>query len=458
MRRNFIWLALLTGAITANLTAQVPARSNGPGFGLKNQVFDVRLLSPINSATAKEGDSFSATIDGPPEWQGGMVTGHITKVQRPQRGLGKGSAQIMFVFDTLTFSGRTASISAVLKDVSNSKGVKDVDEEGRVIGKTSNKKRAEAALGGAFLGALVGGLRGGGGGAAAGAAIGAGAGFAVATTLTSTGTDIEFRPGSHFSIEVSDARSDQRLSGSQPTISTPQPIAPVSRTPYSSPQVDTTVYDQRLDPGQKDPRAIELLSQIQVAMGGKSALTGIRDWQRVARNTWVANNGTTMETTTFVAPQSIRDEATGGNRSVTFSNGVAGWTWSSDRRLQSELPVDTATKMPFRVLPALLLSDDDPEKGMILVGPYAILFADKSNNRVLMTVDPITHLPKQISWINIDGAELKEVYWDWRPNANVLWWFQMARSRNNQEFLRSQVLSIRPNHGITPQQLAQGYQ
>ncbi len=208
MGKHFVWVLLLTGVLAANMFAQ--ASQSGPAFGLKDQQFDIRLLSPINSATAKEGDSFTAAVDGPPAWQGGVVTGRITKIQRPQRGMGKGSAQVMFVFDTLTFNGRTARISAVLKDVSNSKGVKNVDEEGRVIGKSSNKKRVEGALGGAALGALLGGLRGGAGGAAAGGMIGAGAGLVAAITLTATGTAIEFQPGSHFAIEVSDARSDQR--------------------------------------------------------------------------------------------------------------------------------------------------------------------------------------------------------------------------------------------------------
>jgi hypothetical protein len=365
----------------------------------------------------------------------------------------------MFAFDTLTFNGRTAPISAVLKEVFNSKGVKDVDEEGRVIGKSSNKKRTEAALGGALVGALVGGLRGGGGGAAAGAAIGAGAGLAVGITLTATGTDIEFRPGSHFSIEVSDSRTDQRLSRSQPdAVTPPHTTASVVRAPYMSPSIDSTVFNQPLDSGQKDPRALELLSQVQRAMGGKSALAAIHDWQRATRNTWTANGGTTMETTTFAAPQSIREESVGGNRTVTFSDGGAGWAWSSDRRLRNELPTDTATKLSFRALPALLLSDADPERAMILVGPSAILFADKHNSRVLMIVDPVSLLPKQINWTNLDGAQLQEVYWDWRLNANVMWWFQMARSRNNQEFLRSQVLSLRINRGVTLQQISQPYQ
>jgi hypothetical protein len=92
---------------------------------------------------------------------------------------------------------------------------------------------------------------------------------------------------------------------------------------------------------------------------------------------------------------------------------------------------------------------------MILVGPSAILFADKHNNRVLMTVDPISLLPKQINWTNLDGAELQEVYWDWRPNASIMWWFQMARYRNNQQFLQSQVLSLRPNRGVTAQQISE---
>jgi len=111
------------------------------------------------------------------------------------------------VFDSLSFGGRTLSVAAVLEDVSNSKGVKNVDEEGRVIGKTSNKKRVGSVIGGALTGALIGAMSAGGVGAAVGAGAGAGAGLAVGLTMTTTGSQIEFRPGSIFTLKISDSRA-----------------------------------------------------------------------------------------------------------------------------------------------------------------------------------------------------------------------------------------------------------
>jgi hypothetical protein len=110
--------------------------------------------------------------------------------------------------------------------------------------------------------------------------------------------------------------------------------------------------------------------------------------------------------------------------------------------------------MSFRSLPALLLSDDDPQRAIVLAGPSTLLIADKHDDRVLLKVDPSTHLPQAITWINIDGAELQETYSNWRQSAGVLWWCHMTRSRNHQEFLRADIANFHVNQGWTPQRIA----
>lgn len=192
----------------------------------------------------------------------------------------------------------------------------------------------------------------------------------------------------------------------------------------------------------RDARAIELLSAVQNAMGGKRNLEAIHGWQRTDRVTWDINRGTTVETTTFIAPSDIRIESQGGNTTIEVSNGVAGWTWSSTRPIRSSLPALTATGMPFRELPALLLSDDDPQRTVTLVGPSTLLIADKRNDRVFLKIDPSTHLPQAITWMNLDGSELEETYSDWGQSAGIMWWRHMVRSRNHQEFLRADVINL----------------
>ncbi|MGD0479977.1 MAG: hypothetical protein ABSA42_07390 [Terracidiphilus sp.] len=204
----------------------------------------------------------------------------------------------------------------------------------------------------------------------------------------------------------------------------------------------------------RDSQAMQLLAAVQTAVGGKGNLESIHDWQRTERVYWEANDGWSMETTTFAAPSGIRVESQGGSTAVIFSNGETGWAWSSTRPVRSDLPSPTATIMPFRSLPALLLSDDDPQRSVALAGPSTLLIADAHGDRVLLKVDPATHLPQAISWTNFDGAEFEETYSNWRQSAGVLWWTHMTRSRNHQESLRADVTNFHANQGWTPQRIA----
>jgi hypothetical protein len=204
----------------------------------------------------------------------------------------------------------------------------------------------------------------------------------------------------------------------------------------------------------KDPAAMRLLGLVQAAMGGKRNLQAVHDWQRTERVTWEVSGGTTVEATTFVAPSMIRVEEQGGSTTVDFSNGAAGWTWSTTRPIRSSLPSLTATSLPFHSLPSLLLSDDDPQRSITLAGPFVLLITDHRNDRVYLRINPFTHLPQAIAWTNPDGSELQETYSNWRQSAGILWWFHMTRSRNRQEFLRADVMSVRANLGWTPERIA----
>jgi hypothetical protein len=186
--------------LPAVLCGQIPQNQS---FGLHNVEFVVKLLSPINTSTARAGDAFTASVDTPSEYRGAAIEGRITKLRKAKRAGGK--AEVQFQFETLTYNSRTGRISAELHSVVNSKGMKNVDEEGRIIGKTSKKKRIGATVGGAALGGIIGAVAGGASGAAIGAAAGAAGGLMVGVTMTTSGSNIEFGPGSIFTLRVSDA-------------------------------------------------------------------------------------------------------------------------------------------------------------------------------------------------------------------------------------------------------------
>ena len=190
--------------------AQNQPQNPPPGLGLHDNAFVVKLLSPLSTKTAVEGDVFTASVEEPKQFLGAVMEGRITKLKKPEKGVGKGKAEIQFQFETITFNGQTVAVKAELKDVKNSQGQSKVDEEGHVIGVSSNKKRLLSAVLGAGTGALLGAAAGGGRGAAIGAAAGAAAGLVVGLKMTTAASDIEFKPGSLFTLSVSDAGNKRK--------------------------------------------------------------------------------------------------------------------------------------------------------------------------------------------------------------------------------------------------------
>jgi hypothetical protein len=265
----------------------------------------------------------------------------------------------------------------------------------------------------------------------------------MAYTLTATGPGGTSTGALPISVEI------------PASIRASAPASGPSRYPNNPPPANLARSNPMPSSGnRKDPQAMQLLVAVQNAMGGKRNLASIHDWQRTERIYWEANGGWSIETTTFAAPSGIRVESQGGGTAVIFSNGESGWAWSSARPVRSDLPSTTAASMPFRSLPALLLSDDDPQRTVALAGPSTLLIADMQGDRVLLKIDPATRLPEALAWTGSDGAELEETYSNWRQGAGILWWCHMTRSRNHQEFLRADVTNLHANQGWTPQQIA----
>jgi hypothetical protein len=202
MNNRSLVAVLATGVLCWGQTA-TPVEV--PGFGFKKTPLVVKLVSPITTKTNKVGDAFTATVEDA-RFPGAIIEGRITKLVKPEAGVGKEKPQVEFQFDKFTFNNQTAKVLTDVKGVSNSKGVKNVDEEGVAVGYTSNAKRILGGALGSGVGALIGSRIAGGVGAAAGAAVGGAAGLAIAVTMTTTGKDIDFQPGSQFTLEVSDGK------------------------------------------------------------------------------------------------------------------------------------------------------------------------------------------------------------------------------------------------------------
>jgi hypothetical protein len=163
----------------------------------------VELMSQISTDVSQRGDQFQARVVEPREFEGAIVHGRITRLQRP--GKVKGTAEMQLTFDEIRLTdNRSTNIHAEVVEVidnGGSNGVGEVDKEGGVKGKSSTKDDVTKVGAAAGVGALIGAIVGGGKGAAIGAAIGGGVG--AGGVLSSSGKDIRLQQGQRLRIRTS---------------------------------------------------------------------------------------------------------------------------------------------------------------------------------------------------------------------------------------------------------------
>jgi hypothetical protein len=167
----------------------------------KSEDFEVKTLSPLSASGNKKGDKFTVQVLTPEKYKDALIEGEVANSKAS--GKVKGKSELLFRFNKLIKTDKTeVPFRADLTEIKNSKGVANVDEEGRAIGKSSKAKDAMRVglLGG--IGAAIGGATGGGSGAATGAAIGAGVALTIA--FSTTGEDIRLEPGSIFVLRVTE--------------------------------------------------------------------------------------------------------------------------------------------------------------------------------------------------------------------------------------------------------------
>lgn len=166
-------------------------------------VMRVELMSSLSTAASQRGDRFEAKVLEPKDYEGAMLQGSVTRVERP--GKVKGTAQLQLSFDQIRLpDGRSAKMSALVIEVlqtGTSNSVGKVDSEGGVQGKDSTTNDVKKVGIGAGVGAVIGAIFGGGSGAAVGATIGAGVG--TAGVLSERGKDIYLYQGQQVRIRTS---------------------------------------------------------------------------------------------------------------------------------------------------------------------------------------------------------------------------------------------------------------
>ena len=187
-----------------------PEASPGSGTALSNsQDTDlcVKLLTPISTETSRKGDKITAQVIGPQGFNGDILEGTVRN--STSGGKVHGKSVLNFTFETLHHQKQAIPVQATVKQLFNSQGKQDVDEEGQIVQKKSNVGKLAAAT---AVGALIGGLAGGGKGAAIGAGVGA-VGALVLVEVATKGNNISFAAGSEFNLAVRSNAGRQQQQG-----------------------------------------------------------------------------------------------------------------------------------------------------------------------------------------------------------------------------------------------------
>ena len=184
---------------TTSSTTVSNAPMSGPTVIPGNTTMLIELDSSLSTDATQPGDRFEAHVVQPGEYQGAIIDGRVTRVNRA--GKVKGVAELQLAFERIRMSdGRQAAFSAQVVEVIDMGGSESgqVDPEGGIKGKDSTKddvSRVGAATG---IGAIIGAIFGGGKGAAIGAGVGGAAG--TGSVLTKRGKDIRLDRGQQLRI------------------------------------------------------------------------------------------------------------------------------------------------------------------------------------------------------------------------------------------------------------------
>lgn len=163
------------------------------------------LDSDLSSATAREGDRFTATVRQPYQYEGAIVEGHVSNVQRSGRITGR--SQMTLNFDNIRLrNGSSYRFAGLVESVRTTQGdIVKVDNEGSVRDDNQTSKTVQRTAIGTAVGAIIGAIAGGGKGAAIGAIVGAGGG--AGSVYVQGRDDLDLGRGTELTIRVTGPRN-----------------------------------------------------------------------------------------------------------------------------------------------------------------------------------------------------------------------------------------------------------
>jgi phage tail tape-measure protein len=165
------------------------------------------LNNNLSTAESQEGDPFTMTVRAPNQYEGAIIEGSVSRIDRS--GPFSGRAQMTLDFWQIRLrDGRRAAVAGFIENVRSANGEDvRVDSEGvtTVEERDSRTNRtAQRTAIGAAVGAIIGAIAGGGKGAAIGAAIGGGVG--AGSVYVQGRDDLELRSGTELTIRAGGGR------------------------------------------------------------------------------------------------------------------------------------------------------------------------------------------------------------------------------------------------------------
>ena len=123
------------------------------------------LNDDLSTRSAREGQTFTATVRQPSQYEGATVEGRVTRLQRGGRISGR--SELSLSFDNIRMrDGRTYRFAGILEGVRLQNGdVVKVDNEGAVQEDNQTTKTVQRTAIGTAVGAIIGAIIGAGGGA-----------------------------------------------------------------------------------------------------------------------------------------------------------------------------------------------------------------------------------------------------------------------------------------------------
>ena len=178
--------------------------SNGDFIIGNGETLIAELNDELTTRNTRDGQTFTATVKQPSQFEGAVIEGRVSNLQRGGRVTGR--SQMTLTFDTIRLrDGRSYRFAGILDSVRTPNGdVVNVDNEGSVRDDNQTTKTVQRTAIGTAVGAIIGAIAGGGKGAAIGAIIGAGGG--AGSVYVQGRDDLDLTRGTELTIRASAPR------------------------------------------------------------------------------------------------------------------------------------------------------------------------------------------------------------------------------------------------------------